>query len=201
MIIYHKHDCGKYAAIYVFCSVFIEVLVVVLISISSPLFICVYVQACQLLLQQQPQQQQQQQAQILQNQRKFPPNVRQQADPQQVPINSKVSPAFSAFSSSSWPTCFVLCAQLARIMAVLQQQRQQQQAGGLGGSSKLSPSHHGGIVGGGAKLPGTDPLSHPGLAGSVADLHQKNLGPYSGLSFAEILIGSCKLHRTNWTTT
>lgn len=72
---------------------------------------------------------------------------------------------------------FVPCPQLARIMAVLRQQ----QAGGLGGSSKLSPSHHGGIGGGGAKLPGADLLPHPGLAGSVADLHQKSLGPYSGL--------------------
>ncbi|XP_034056311.1 trinucleotide repeat-containing gene 6B protein isoform X3 [Gymnodraco acuticeps] len=102
------------------------------------------------LLLQQQQQPQQQQQQLLQNQRKFPPNVRQQADPQQ----------------------------LARIMAVLQQQRQQQQAGGLGSSSKLSPSHHGGV--GGPKLPGADSLPHPGLAASVADLHQKNLGPYSG---------------------
>lgn len=42
-----------------------------------------FVQACQLLLQQQQQPQQQQQ-QLLQNQRKFTPNVRQQADPQQV---------------------------------------------------------------------------------------------------------------------
>lgn len=68
--------------------------------------------------------------------------------------------------------------QLARIMAVLQQQQQrQQQVGGLGSSAKLSPSHHGG---GGAKLPGVDPLSHQGLAGSVADLHQKTLGAYSG---------------------
>ncbi|XP_026206583.1 trinucleotide repeat-containing gene 6B protein isoform X2 [Anabas testudineus] len=105
--------------------------------------------ACQLLLQQQPQQQQQQ---LLQNQRKFAPNVRQQADPQ-----------------------------LARIMAVLQQQRQQQ-VGGLSASSKLSPSHHGGGVAGGPKLPGADPLPHPGLAGSVADLHQKTLGPYSGFA-------------------
>ncbi|KAM4715068.1 LOW QUALITY PROTEIN: trinucleotide repeat-containing gene 6B protein [Anableps anableps] len=64
--------------------------------------------ACQLLLQ--PQQQQ-----MLQNQRKFTPNVRQQTDPQQ----------------------------LARIMAVLQ--RQHQQIGGLGGSSKFSPPHHGGV--------------------------------------------------------
>ncbi|KAM4525936.1 trinucleotide repeat-containing gene 6B protein isoform 1-T2 [Fundulus diaphanus] len=71
--------------------------------------------ACQLLLQQQQQQPPQQQ--ILQNQRKFAPNVRQQTDPQQ----------------------------LARIMAVLQQQRQHQQIGGLGGGSKLSPSHHGGL--------------------------------------------------------
>ncbi|XP_015819163.1 trinucleotide repeat-containing gene 6B protein isoform X1 [Nothobranchius furzeri] len=100
--------------------------------------------ACQLLLQQPPQQQQ-----VLQNQRKFPPNVRQQSDPQQ----------------------------LARIMAVLQQQRQLQQVGGLGGSSKLSPSHQGGV---GPKLPGAEPLPHPGLAGSVADLQQKALGSYSG---------------------
>ncbi|KAG7226526.1 hypothetical protein INR49_003848 [Caranx melampygus] len=107
--------------------------------------------AYQLLLQQQPQQQQQQ---LLQNQRKFTPNVRQQADPQQ----------------------------LARIMAVLQQQRQQQQVGGLGGSSKLSPSHHVGGGIGGPKLPGSDSLPHPGLAGSVADMHQKTLGPYSGFS-------------------
>lgn len=62
-------------------------------------------------------------------------------------------------------------------MAVLQQQRQ---VGGLSSSSKLSPSHHGGGGGGGPKLPGADPMSHPGLALSVADLHQKNLGPYSG---------------------
>uniref|UniRef100_A0A3Q2DKT1 Trinucleotide repeat containing adaptor 6B n=1 Tax=Cyprinodon variegatus TaxID=28743 RepID=A0A3Q2DKT1_CYPVA len=41
-------------------------------------------QACQLLLQQQQQQQPPQQQQILQNQRKFTPNVRQQNDPQQV---------------------------------------------------------------------------------------------------------------------
>ncbi|XP_017338891.1 trinucleotide repeat-containing gene 6B protein isoform X3 [Ictalurus punctatus] len=86
--------------------------------------------ACQLLLQQQPQQQQQQ---LLQNQRKFPQNVRQQADPQQ----------------------------LARIMAVLQQQRQQQQQiGNVGGSSKLSPSHLGS---GSQKMPMSDSLSHPGL--------------------------------------
>ncbi|XP_077406524.1 trinucleotide repeat-containing gene 6B protein isoform X2 [Vanacampus margaritifer] len=107
--------------------------------------------ACQLLLQQQQQQPQQQQ-QLLQNQRKFNPNVRQQADPQQ----------------------------LARIMAVLQQQRQQQQqVGSLGGSMKLSPSHHSGS---GAKLHGADSLPHQGLAGSVADLHQKTLGPYSSFS-------------------
>ncbi|XP_050979979.1 trinucleotide repeat-containing gene 6B protein [Labeo rohita] len=99
----------------------------------------------------QQQPQQQQQQQLLQNQRKFPPNIRQQADPQQ----------------------------LARIMAVLQQQRQQQQqhVGGTGGSSKLSPSHLGGS---GPKMPMSDPLSHPGLAGSVADLHQKTQGTYSG---------------------
>ncbi|XP_038156931.1 trinucleotide repeat-containing gene 6B protein isoform X3 [Cyprinodon tularosa] len=72
--------------------------------------------ACQLLLQQQQQQPPQQQ-QILQNQRKFTPNVRQQNDPQQ----------------------------LARIMAVLQQQRQHQQIGGLGSGPKLSPSHHSGM--------------------------------------------------------
>uniref|UniRef100_A0A8C5GER4 TNRC6 PABC binding domain-containing protein n=1 Tax=Gouania willdenowi TaxID=441366 RepID=A0A8C5GER4_GOUWI len=113
--------------------------------------------ACQLLLQQQPQQQQPQQ--LLQNQRKFTPNVRQQADPQQ----------------------------LARIMAVLQQQRQQQQqVGGLSGSSKLSPSHHGGL---GPKLPMADPLPHPGLSASVADLHQKNLGPYSGFASGVNLSG------------
>ncbi|KAL0179633.1 hypothetical protein M9458_025075, partial [Cirrhinus mrigala] len=64
-------------------------------------------------------------------------------------------------------------------MAVLQQQRQQQQqhVGGTGGSSKLSPSHLGGS---GPKMPMSDPLSHPGLAGSVADLHQKTQGTYSG---------------------
>ncbi|KAK7880446.1 hypothetical protein WMY93_032920 [Mugilogobius chulae] len=116
--------------------------------------------ACQLLLQ-QPQQQQQQQ-QLLQNQRKFTPNVRQQADPQQ----------------------------LARIMAVLQQQRQQQQqqVGGLGGSSKLSPSHHsaGGV---GPKMSGADPLSHSGLSGSVADLQQKTHGPYSGFGSGMNLSG------------
>lgn len=74
-----------------------------------------------------------------------------------------------------------LSSQLARIMAVLQQQRQQhQQVGGLGSSSKQSPSHHGGVGGGGPKLPGADPLPHLGLSGSVTDMHQKNLGPYSG---------------------
>ncbi|XP_051928346.1 trinucleotide repeat-containing gene 6B protein isoform X3 [Hippocampus zosterae] len=111
--------------------------------------------ACQLLLQQQQQPPQQQ---LLQNQRKFTPNVRQQADPQQ----------------------------LARIMAVLQQQRQQQQVGGLGGNLKLSPSHHGGS---GAKLHGVDSLPHQGLAGSVADLHQKTFGPYSGFSSGVNLAG------------
>ncbi|XP_029953439.1 trinucleotide repeat-containing gene 6B protein isoform X1 [Salarias fasciatus] len=116
--------------------------------------------ACQLLLQQQqqqppPPQPPQQQQHLLQNQRKFTPNVRQQADPQQ----------------------------LARIMAVLQRQ---QQVGSLGGSSKLSPSHHGL---GGPKLPGADPLPHPGLAGAVADLHQKNLGPYSGFGSGMNLTG------------
>ncbi|XP_077358244.1 trinucleotide repeat-containing gene 6B protein isoform X2 [Festucalex cinctus] len=117
--------------------------------------------ACQLLLQQQQQPQQQ----LLQNQRKFNPNVRQQADPQQ----------------------------LARIMAVLQQQRQQQQqqqqqqqVGSLGGSIKLSPSHH---SGGGAKLHGADSLPHQGLAGSVADLHQKTLGPYSSMDLGGSVVG------------
>ncbi|XP_076856462.1 trinucleotide repeat-containing gene 6B protein isoform X2 [Brachyhypopomus gauderio] len=100
--------------------------------------------ACQLLLQQQQQPQQQQQ--LLQNQRKFPQNVRQ-ADPQQ----------------------------LARIMAVLQQQRQQQ-VGPAGGSSKLSPSHGSA----GPKMPMSDPLSHAGLGGPVADLHQKPSAAYSG---------------------
>uniref|UniRef100_A0A096LSC9 TNRC6 PABC binding domain-containing protein n=1 Tax=Poecilia formosa TaxID=48698 RepID=A0A096LSC9_POEFO len=68
--------------------------------------------ACQLLLQQQQPPPQP----MLQNQRKFSPNVHQQPDPQQ----------------------------LARIMTVLQQQRQHQQIGGLGSGSKFSPSHHGG---------------------------------------------------------
>lgn len=56
-------------------------------SLHLPLWSLCSGQACQLLLQQQQQQQQQQpsqQQQILQNQRKFMPNVRQQADPQQV---------------------------------------------------------------------------------------------------------------------
>ncbi|XP_036416334.1 trinucleotide repeat-containing gene 6B protein isoform X3 [Colossoma macropomum] len=116
--------------------------------------------ACQLLLQQQPQQQQQQ---MLQNHRKFPQNVRQQADPQQ----------------------------LARIMAVLQQQRQQQQqqqqqqVGSAVGSSKLSPSHLGS---GGPKMPMSDSLSHPGLGGSVADLHLKS-ATYSGFGSGVSLSG------------
>ncbi|XP_061665949.1 trinucleotide repeat-containing gene 6B protein isoform X2 [Syngnathoides biaculeatus] len=110
--------------------------------------------ACQLLLQQQQQPQQQ----LLQNQRKFTPNVRQQADPQQ----------------------------LARIMAIFQQQRQQQQVGSLGGSVKISPSHHGGS---GAKLHGSDSLAHQSLAGSVADLHPKTLGPYSGLDLGGPVVG------------
>lgn len=71
-------------------------------------------------------------------------------------------------------------------MAVLQQQRQQQQQQQLGGtgvgvgvglSSKLSPSHLGGV---GPKMPMSDSLAHPGLGGSVADLHPKAQGPYSG---------------------
>ncbi|XP_028990771.1 trinucleotide repeat-containing gene 6B protein isoform X2 [Betta splendens] len=107
--------------------------------------------ACQLLLQQQqPQQQQQQQQQ------------------QQLLHNQrKFSPNVRQPADTQ---------QLARIMAVL---RQQQQIGGLSGSSKHSPSHHGGVVGGGPKLPGADPTAHPNFAGSVADLHQKTLGPYS----------------------
>ncbi|XP_056626883.1 trinucleotide repeat-containing gene 6B protein [Triplophysa dalaica] len=64
--------------------------------------------------------------------------------------------------------------QLARIMAVLQQQRQQQ-GGSAGATSKLSPSHLGG-----PKMPMSDPLTHPGLAGSVAELHQKTQSTYSG---------------------
>ncbi|XP_062859215.1 trinucleotide repeat-containing gene 6B protein [Trichomycterus rosablanca] len=111
--------------------------------------------ACQLLLQQQPQQQQQPQH-LLQNQRKFPQNVRQQADPQQ----------------------------LARIMAVLQQQRQQQ-VGSAGGSSKLSPSH----LSSGPKTQMSDSLSHPGLGGSVADLHQKSSAAYSGFGSSVNLPG------------
>ena len=66
-----------------------------IVAFSLHIFICHFplwslccAQACQLLLQQQQQQQQQQQPsqqqQILQNQRKFMPNVRQQTDPQQV---------------------------------------------------------------------------------------------------------------------
>ncbi|XP_077594881.1 trinucleotide repeat-containing gene 6B protein isoform X2 [Stigmatopora nigra] len=69
--------------------------------------------------------------------------------------------------------------QLARIMAIVQQQQRQQVGGTLGGNIKLSPSHHGG---GGAKLHGGDSLPHQGLAASVADLHQKTLGPYSSFS-------------------
>ncbi|KAG5832470.1 hypothetical protein ANANG_G00291500 [Anguilla anguilla] len=95
--------------------------------------------ACQLLLQQQQQQH------LLQNQRKFPQNLRQPPDPQQ----------------------------LARVMAILQQQQRQQQ--GVG--SKLSPSHLGG---GAPKQPMADPLPHPGMGGSLADLHPKTQGGYSG---------------------
>lgn len=69
---------------------------------------------------------------------------------------------------------------------MLQQQRQQQ-VGGLSASSKLSPSHHGGGVVGGPKLPVSDPLPHPGLAGSVADLHQKPIGPYGEIMFIQWL--------------
>uniref|UniRef100_A0A3Q3LE51 Trinucleotide repeat containing adaptor 6Bb.1 n=1 Tax=Mastacembelus armatus TaxID=205130 RepID=A0A3Q3LE51_9TELE len=119
--------------------------------------------ACQLLLQQQQQQQQQQQ--LLQNQRKFPQPqpLRQQPDPQQ----------------------------LARIMAILQQQKQHQQ-GGVGGgavgggSSKLSPSHLGGGL---SKQPMVDPLPHPGMGGSLADLHAKTQGMYSGLASSSNLSG------------
>ncbi|KAG7491512.1 hypothetical protein MATL_G00004580 [Megalops atlanticus] len=106
------------------------------------------------------QQQPQQQQQLLQNQRKFPQNIRQQPDPQQ----------------------------LARIMTVLQQQRQQQQqqGGGAGGGSKLSPSHLGG---GGPKPTMADPLSHPGLGGSLADLHPKTQAGYSGFGSGVNLSG------------
>ncbi|XP_017166169.1 trinucleotide repeat-containing gene 6B protein [Poecilia reticulata] len=117
--------------------------------------------ACQLLLQQQPPPAPPPPQPMLQNQRKFSPNVRQQPDPQQ----------------------------LARIMTVLQQQQQQrqhQQIGGLGSGSKFSPSHHGGS---GPKLPGAEALPHPGLAGSVADLQQKPFGPYSGFGSAVNLPG------------
>ncbi|KAJ3608353.1 hypothetical protein NHX12_025401 [Muraenolepis orangiensis] len=93
---------------------------------------------------------------------KFPQNVRQQADPQQ----------------------------LARIMAVLRQQQQAGGVGGLGGSSKLSPSHLGGGVGlGGPKLPGVESLGHGGLGGSVADMHQKAHGGYSGFGSGVNLSG------------
>lgn len=54
------------------------------VSHSSFFFLSVFFQACQLLLQQQQQPQQQ----LLQNQRKFTPNMRQQADPQQVHVNT-----------------------------------------------------------------------------------------------------------------
>lgn len=58
------------------------------VAVSLLLFVfffpAVFIQAYQLLLQQQQQQPQQQ---LLQNQRKFTPNVRQQADPQQVHTN------------------------------------------------------------------------------------------------------------------
>lgn len=117
------------------------------------------------------------------------PNVRQQADPQQVHCRARavfvllfllfilLMGCFSAAFSRL--TAFLkISLQLARIMAMLQQR--QQQAGVLGGSSKLSPSHHGGVGGGGPKLPGADTLLHPGLTGSIADMHQKSLGPYSG---------------------
>ncbi|XP_034045510.1 trinucleotide repeat-containing gene 6B protein-like isoform X2 [Thalassophryne amazonica] len=115
--------------------------------------------ACQLLLQQQQQQQQ-----LLQNQRKFPQPqpLRQQPDPQQ----------------------------LARIMAILQQQRQQQQGGAGGaaagvGSSKLSPSHLGGSI---AKQSIIDPLPHPGMGGTLSDLHAKTQGlsPGGNLSSLEL---------------
>ncbi|KAJ8263945.1 hypothetical protein GJAV_G00143390 [Gymnothorax javanicus] len=110
--------------------------------------------ACQLLLQQQQPQQQ-----ILQNQRKFPQNIRPQPDPQQV----------------------------ARIMALFQQQRQQQQGGGPGGGSKLSPSHLGGVA---PKPTMADPLSHPGLGGTLADLHSKAQGGgYSGFGSGVNLSG------------
>lgn len=166
-----ENGCAEY--------IIISVAVSLLLYFFYHFVLSVFVQACQLLLQQQQQQPQQQQQQLLQNQRKFVPNVRQQADPQQVQtVNISLTLYLSA-SSSQLLTLGFLSSQLARIMAVLQQQRQQQ-VGGLSGSSKLSPSHHGGGIGGGPRLPGADPLPHPGLAGSVADLHQKTLGPLPG---------------------
>lgn len=67
-----------------------------------------FVQACQLLLQQQQQQPQQQQQQLLQNQRKFTPNVRQQADPQQV-RTTYPSLLCCFFTSSSQLLTFLSC--------------------------------------------------------------------------------------------
>lgn len=85
----------------------------VAISLLLCLFFCfvlsVFVQACQLLLQQQQPQQQQQQ--LLQNQRKFTPNVRQQADPQQVRTNTTYHSVLCHFFTSSFQLltlCFLL---------------------------------------------------------------------------------------------
>lgn len=73
------------------------------------------IQACQLLLQQQQQpQQQQQQQQLLQNQRKFTPNTRQQTDPQQVyththTLLSSCFVLFLFFTSTSSMIVLVFC--------------------------------------------------------------------------------------------
>lgn len=83
------------------CSVFIFFKLSV--SHSSFFFLSVFFQACQLLLQQQQQPQQQQQ-QLLQNQRKFTPNVRQQADPQQVHVNTTHHSLLGHLYTSSFQT-------------------------------------------------------------------------------------------------
>lgn len=66
-------------------------------------------------------------------------------------------------------------------MAILQQQRQHQQGGvggaAPGGSSKLSPSHLGGGL---SKQAMVDPVPHPGIGGTLSDLHTKTPGMYSG---------------------
>jgi len=70
----------------------------------------------------------------------------------------------------------------------------QQQAAGVGGvgggGSKLSPSHLGvGVAG--SKLPGVEALGHAGLGGSVADMHPKAHGGYSGEGSAWPLPACC----------